>query len=335
MKRREIAVLAVIACILLAFGSVGAAASFPETGITLVIPWSAGGVTDRVGRVFAALWEKELKQSVTVLNKGGASGAIGTDYVNTKPADGYTVLMSAETPGTFQVMNLSKLSFDDFEPIMMMVQDTKILVVPAKSPYNTVEDLIKAIKAAPGKVKMSYSGPGASGHIQGLLLKKAGLDISMTPFGGGSESLLATISGQVDFTFANTVTIVDYVKTGQLKALATFAPATSPLFPKATPLAEALPSIKPYMTIGFPNSLWVRKGTPASIKKVLLDTARAATKTTDWLDFTNSNDYVRMHDLTADEMIAYWKNWTSQVSWLLYEAGATAVSPEAFKIAKP
>ncbi|MEA4884119.1 MAG: tripartite tricarboxylate transporter substrate binding protein [Clostridia bacterium] len=311
------------------------AADFPKSGITLVVPWSAGGITDRVARVFAPLWARELKQSVTILNQPGASGAIGTDSAYGRAADGYNVILSAETPGIFQTMGLSKLSFEDFDPIMMMVKDTKVLVVPAKSSYHTIDDLIRDVKARPGKVRMSYSGPGASGHIQGLLLKKAGMDISMTPFGGGSESLLATIGGQVDFTFANTITVVDYVKSGQLRALAVHSDEPAPLFPDAPPITKALPSLKPYIHIYFPSYLLVKKGTPAQVKKILTDTALAASRSKEWIEFTDSNDYTRLHSKTQEQIAAYCKDWTSQVSWLLYDAGAAKYSPADFQIPRP
>ncbi|WP_289058257.1 tripartite tricarboxylate transporter substrate-binding protein, partial [uncultured Mesotoga sp.] len=124
-------------------------ASYPNRSVTLVIPWAAGGITDRVGRAFAPYLEKYLGVPVVVLNQPGASGAIGTDFAYSKPADGYTLLLSAETPGVFRVMGTGKLGFDNFEGIMMLVEDTKVVVVPGNSPYQTMDELVTAIKENP------------------------------------------------------------------------------------------------------------------------------------------------------------------------------------------
>ena len=109
------------------------ASTFPDQKISLVVPWAVGGITDRVARVFAPLLEKNLGQSVTIVNKEGASGAIGTEYVYEQAEDGYTLLFSAETPANFKILETSKLSFEDFDALKMLVNDTKVIVVPKGS----------------------------------------------------------------------------------------------------------------------------------------------------------------------------------------------------------
>lgn len=308
-------------------------AAFPTRAVTLVIPWAAGGITDRVGRAFAPYFEQHLGVPVIVLNQAGASGAIGTDFAFSKPADGYTVLLSAETPGVFRVMDSSKLSFNDFEGLMMMVEDTKVVVVPGNSPYKTMDELVAAIKANPGKIKMSYSGPGASGHIQGLLLEEVGLKVSMTPFGGGSPAMLATISGQVDFTFGNIGTVLDYLKTGDLRALAVYTKdERSAAIPDVPPIVDAIPEMSRYLPLTFPNCLLVKKGTPPEVQQILLTAAEKAVAEAGWIEFTESSFYNRMHDVKGQEVIDYWNRWTSIVTWLLYDAGVAPKSPASFGI---
>ena len=308
-------------------------ASYPTRAVTLVIPWAAGGITDRVGRALAPYLEKQLGVSVIVLNQAGASGAIGTDFVYSKPADGYTLLLSAETPGVFRVMGTGKLGFDNFEGIIMNVEDMKVVVVPGNSQFQTMDELVAAIKENPGKIKMSYSGPGASGHIQGLLLKEVGLDVSMTPFGGGSPSMLATISGQVDFTFGNIGTVLDYLKTGDLRALAVYTKGErSPAIPDVPPIADAIPEMARYLPLTFPNCILVKEGTPPEIKQVILEAAQKAVQDPGWIEFTEASFYNRMHDVQGDDVIDYWNRWTSIVTWLLYDAGVAPNSPADFGI---
>lgn len=305
---------------------------FPTKKINLVIPWSAGGITDRVGRVFAQEFEKSLGQPVTIVNKEGASGAIGTEFVNEQPSDGYTVLFSAETPGVFQVMGTSDLSFDDFDPLKMVIQDTKVIVVPKDSKYNTFKDLVEDIKANPGKVKMSYSAPGASGHLQGLLFQDIGLDISMTPYGGGSPSMIATISGEVDFTFGNYGTVKDYLEVGDLKALAIFSNESFEPLENVPPMTDELPEAEKYLPLYFPNSILVKKGTPEDVKDVLLEAANKAFESPEWKEFVEEQSYTPLDHFTPEEIDEYWDKYTSITSYLLYDSGAVENNPADFGI---
>lgn len=305
---------------------------FPNKKINLIVPWSAGGITDRVARVFAKLFEKNLGQSVTVINKEGASGAIGTEFANEQASDGYTVLFSAETPGVFQVMGTSDLSFDDFDALKMVIQDTKVIVVAKDSKYNTFKDLVDDIKANPGKVKMSYSGPGASGHLQGLLFKDIGLDISMTPYGGGNPSMIATISGEVDFTFGNYGTIKDYLEVGDLKALAIFTNEKFEPLADVPPMTDELPETEKYLPLYFPNVILVKKGTPEDVKEILLEAATKAFEDPEWKEFVENQSYTPLDHLTPKEIDEYWKKYTSITSYLLYDSGAVENNPQDFGI---
>lgn len=305
---------------------------FPTDKVNLIVPWSAGGITDRVARVFAPLFEKNLGQPVTVVNKEGASGAIGTDFANTQAADGYNVLFSAETPGVFQVMGTSDLSFADFDALKMVIQDTKVIVVPKDSPYKTFEELVNDIKANPGKVKMSYSGPGASGHLQGLLFKEVGLDISMTPYGGGSPAMTATISGEVDFTFGNYGTVKDYLEVGDLRALAIFGDEEYDALKGVPPMVEQLPETEKYLPLYFPNTLLVKKGTPENVKEILIEAATKAFEEPEWDKFVKEQSYTALDHLSPEEIDEYWERFTSITSYLLYDAGVAQNNPEDFGI---
>ena len=307
------------------------AVDYPNKAIDLIVPWSSGGITDTTARAFAPHFEKSLEQSITIVNRPGASGAVGTEAAYSKKADGYTVLLSAETPATFQVMGMSELSFEDFEPIMMLVAAERVLVVPEDSPYKNINQLIADIKDNPGDIKMSYSGPGASGHILGLLLEKANLKLRKIPAGGGHEAMIETISGRVDFTLANLSTVLDYIKKGDLRVLAVLDEKPSDKV-DAPPLTKALPELKPYLPLDFPNCLLVKKGTPEERIEVLKKAAKKAASAKGWIEFTSNNHYKRMDQLTGKEVTNYWKDWKSLVNWMLYEAGATEYSPEKFNI---
>lgn len=307
-------------------------AAYPEKEVTVIVPWGAGGITDTVARTFTTAFEEALGQSVTVVNMSGASGAIGTESAYAEEADGYTILFSAETPGVFNVMGTSQLNFSDFDPIMMMVQDTKVVVVPADSPYETFEQLVEAMKTNPGQVKLSYSSPGASGHIQGLTLNLADIDVNMTPYGGGSDAMIACISGEVDFTFGNYGTVKDYLESGELRALASFTDTQVEFLEGVPPMTDALPELKSIFPLYFPNCIMVKQGTPDEIKSVIRTAAEEAIQMEVWTEFVANRNYQTLHDLSHDEIVAYWDKYTSITSWLLDDAGATVNSPEDYGI---
>lgn len=324
--------ISILACTSIEDGEEKLEEEFPNKDINLIVPWSVGGITDRVARVFAPILEKHLGQSVVIVNKEGASGAIGTEYAYDQPSDGHTVLFSAETPALFRLMDISDLGFDDFDYLKMLIQDLKVIVVPEDSKYENFKGLLEDIKAKPGKIKMSYSGPGASGHIQGLLLQELGLDIGMTPYGGGNPAMLATISGEVDFTFGNYGTIKDYLEAGDLRALAVFTDEETDRLKDIPLITEELPEIKEYLPLYFPNLLLVKKDTPEEVKDILMEAIEKTVDDPEWKEFIEDQSYTRLDDLSIDEIDEYWDKYTSITSWLLYDGDAIDKSPEEFEI---
>jgi tripartite-type tricarboxylate transporter receptor subunit TctC len=325
---------AVALCVLAMTGAAWAAdANYPSKAITLVLGWGAGGVTDVAARVFAPLLEKNIGAPIVVLNRPGASGAIGTDYANNQPADGYTILFSAETPATFQVMETSKLSFHDFIPLFLVSHSEKFIVVAGDSPYQTMQDLVEAAQKNPGKVRFSYTGPGASGHIQGILMQNAGnLTLSMTPFGSGSESFMAVLGGQVDFTSPNIGTVKDYITTGQMRALAVFDKKRSQYLPDVPAITEALPDLEPFLPLDYPNCVLLKKGAPDEVVNKVMEAGLKALADPDWKKFLESTWYTAYDDVQGEDVLKYWDRWGSIVNWILFDAGVAKKDPAEFGI---
>lgn len=305
---------------------------YPTKQITMVIPWAAGGGTDITGRVFAAALERQLGQKVIVVNKPGASGATGTEYVASQAADGYTLLFSADTIATLQCMGVSTLSVDDFMPLMMVSDDPKILTVAGNSKYETMSDLVEDAKARPGKLNMAYSAPGASGHIQGLLMKKAGLVFNMTPLGGGTAQMLSVISGQSDVTNPSGSTVTDYLKTGELRNLAVFSDSEIKGYEGVEPITATVPELKDYMPITFPVSIHVKAGTDTQVYDALLKACQEAAKDQEWKKFVEDGKLNDLTDIQGQDAAAYIKRLTSISSWLLYDEGVATKNPADFNI---
>lgn len=310
---------------------------YPTKPITMIIPYGAGGGTDTYGRMLAAQLEKKLGVPVTVTNQGGASGSIGTKFVHDAAADGYTLLFSAETIGTYRAMGTSDLSYDNFIPISLAVNDPKLVVVSKNSKYNTLEELLADIKANPGKITMSHSGPGGSGHNQGLILKELGYEPAMTPFDSGNNALLGVLGDQVAFTNPNLSTTTGYITSGDVKVLAVFSNERLEAYPDIPAFTEIVPEAEKYLSIPLtPLSLLVKEGAPDEIVKILRKATSEAFQESEWTKFVESNSADKLYEKYTDEesMKQFFNDWESMICWLQYENGVAKNSPEKFGIPK-
>ncbi len=318
-------------------GDLVATADYPTKPLTMIIPYGAGGTTDTWGRKLAVLLEKYLGQSITVTNQGGASGSIGSQFVKDQPSDGYTLLVCAETMGTYRTMNICDLGYDDFTVISPLVGDPKVLVVGKDSKYNTLEELLEDIKANPGKITMSHSGPGGSGHNQGLVLKELGYEVAMTSFDSGNDALLGVIGGQVDFTNPNISTLGGYIESGDVKALAVFSSERMEAYPDIPAFTETAPEAESYLNIPYTLlSFVVNKDTPQEVVDVLKAATEKVFADPEWTEFVKANAADPVFEKYTDDasIQEFYDNWKSIICWLQYENGVAEKSPEEFGIKK-
>ena len=334
MKKRIVLMLACLLCLF----CVIAQADYPQRPITMIIPYGAGGTTDVYGRTLAALLEKELGQSITCVNQSGASGAIGAQFVKDSDSDGYTVLVCSEAMGTYRTMGVSELGYDDFTVISPLVGDPKIIVVGKNSPYNTMDELLAAIREKPGKVTMSHSGPGGSGHNQGLVLGEFGYEVAMISFGSGNEALLGVIGNQVDFTNPNISTLSGYIASGEVKPLAVFSSTRLEAYPDIPAFTEFVPEAEQYLNVPYTVlTFCVNNDTPAEVVAKLKDATAKVTAGEEWQEFVTRNAADKIFEMyrTEEEIRGFYDHWQSVVCWMQYDAGVAPISPQEYGIARP
>ncbi len=318
-------------------GDLVATADYPTKPLTMIIPYGVGGTTDTWGRKLAVLLEKYLGQSITVTNQGGASGSIGSQFVKEQPSDGYTLLVCAETMGTYRTMNICDLGYDDFTVISPLVGDPKVLVVGKDSKYNTLEELLEDIKANPGKITMSHSGPGGSGHNQGLVLGELGYDVAMTSFDSGNDALIGVIGGQVDFTNPNISTLGGYIESGDVKPLAVFSSERMEAYPDIPAFTETVPESEKYLNIPYTLlSFVVNNDTPQEVVDVLKAASEKVFADPEWTEFVKANAADPVFEKYTDDtsIQEFYDNWKSVICWLQYENGVAEKNPEEFGIKK-
>jgi tripartite-type tricarboxylate transporter receptor subunit TctC len=309
---------------------------YPVKNINGIIAWGAGGGTDTVSRLMAPVAEKVLGKSIILSNKTGATGSVATQYVYDQPADGYTLLFNAENPQLYQVLGISELSYDDFEPIIISVRGETVVVVHKDSPYNTLDELLEDAKKNPGKITMGISGVGGQPYMTSLILKKgAGVEFNQVTFDGDGPLIAALMGKQVDVTGLAIAAGTQYVKNGDFKALAVVSNERNPALPDVPALGEIKPEFRDMLKApGFFYGVHVKKGTPEHVINKLREAFMEAFKDEKFQDYAKKNGMILM-GITGDEAKEYMKEWQSIMSWLIYEAGDAKESPEKFGIPKP
>lgn len=312
------------------------AADYPDRPINGVIAWGAGGGTDTVSRLVTPIAEKILGKSVILANKTGATGAIAAQAVSTAPADGYTLMFHAENPQLYQVLGLSPLSYDDFEPVMLFVQGSTVIVVPKDSPYKTYDDLMKAAKAAPGKLSVGISGVGGQPWVTSTLLKKVeGVTFNPVAFDGDGPLVTALLGKQLDVSGLAVGAAAQYIKNGDLRALAIMKNSPNSSLPEIPYITKLNPAFNDVMKAsGFFYGVFVKKGTPQPIIDKLSTAYKFALNDTKFVNYAKLNG-LDVIGMTGKDAKAFMNTWRSQMSWLIFDAGAGKTSPEKFGIPKP
>jgi tripartite-type tricarboxylate transporter receptor subunit TctC len=242
-----------------------AAQGYPTRTVRVIVPFSAGGGADVVGRTLAQRLTESLGQQVIVDNRPGAAGNIGTEAVARAAPDGYTLLVAGPNH-TSNVHLFSKLPFDpvkDFEPVSLLTSAQYILLVHPSLPARSVKELIALARARPGQINYGSAGNGAANHLGMELIKMmAKIDMQHVPYKGGAPMQVDLLGGQISVAYDNILTTVPHIHSGRLRALAVSGARRTPLLPQVPTIAEAaLPGYDVTVWVGF----LAPAGTPATI----------------------------------------------------------------------
>ncbi|MDB5848846.1 MAG: transporter substrate-binding protein [Rhodoferax sp.] len=262
---------ALAALLALGAGAVHAQADFPNHPIELVVPFQPGGGTDALARSFADATRKHMPQSMIIVNKPGASGAIGwQDVINAKP-DGYRLAVVTVELTTLPHMGIGKFTYDDLQPIARLNADQAAITVRAEAPWNTIEEYLAAAKKEPGKISVGNAGNGSIWHLAATALEdKTGAKFNHVPFQGAGPAVLALLGGHIDAVAVSPAEVTTYVAAGKLKMLAVMADQRVKGFEKVPTLKERNIDL----TIGTWRGIAAPKNTPpdvvAYLKKLTL-----------------------------------------------------------------
>ncbi len=261
-----------------------AQSTWPTKAVRIVVPFAAGGTTDILARALAPELQRVFGQPFVVDNKPGAGGNNGAAEVAKSPGDGYTLLMGTVGTHAINPSLYPKMPYDavkDFVPITLVAGVPNVLVInPAsaqKYNVNSVLDLIKALKANPGRLNMASSGNGTSIHLAGELFKSMTRTFMLhLPYRGSGPALIDLMAGNVDLMFDNLPSAMPHIRSGRLKALAVTSAARSGALPEVPTVEEVGgPLLK-----GYEASSWFGLLAPAgtaadTASRVQQETAKA------------------------------------------------------------
>ena len=261
-------VISTISLLLLLLSSWGAKAdTYPSRPVRIIIPFSAGGVSDLVARIVFNKFAEQLKQQTIIDNRPGGAGNIATEAVLRSPSDGYTLYIS--DPSGFLSANVTlfpKTPFDsskDLTPVVLIGTTRAVVVVSSKLPVQTINDLVAMAKAKPGELRYGSTGIGSPGHLNGELFKRlAGVDITHIPYRLIPQGTADLISGEISLWFGPIPTFLSFIRGGQMRALAVSGDTRSQDLPD-------VPTVKETSLGDFDAStmyaLYVPTGTPREV----------------------------------------------------------------------
>jgi len=238
----------------------GAAETYPQRAIRLIVPYPPGGAGDIIGRILAARLGEAVRQQVVADNRPGGGQVIATQLTARANPDGYTLLLASTThainPGL-----LKKLPYDsirDFSAITLVADSPLLFLAHPALEVASIQDLVAAAKSRPGRINYASSGPGTGGHLSVELLKRmTGIDLVHIPYKGAGPALVDLVSGQVQVMCTSPLPSLPHVRAGRLKGLAMTGRARSSAAPEIPTVAESgVP--------GYESTLWYALLAPAA-----------------------------------------------------------------------
>ena len=239
------------------------AAAWPDRPVKFVVPFSAGGTTDILGRLVAQKLSEEYGQQFIIENKTGAGGNIAADFVAKSEPDGYTFIVG--TPGTHAInkyvqKNMPYDPIKDIQPVTIIARVPNLFSVTPEVPAKSVAEFLALAKASPGKYLYGTPGLGSTAHLSTELLKSmTGIDIVHVPYKGSAPALTDLVAGRVHLMIDNLPAVLPFAEAGSVRPIAISTAERWPLLPNSPPIAETVK--------GYDAASWFTVAAPAKVPK--------------------------------------------------------------------
>lgn len=276
----------------LAAGTAFGAGAYPSKPITLIVPWSAGGGSDAVGRQLAIGLQQELGQPVNVVNKTGGAGVVGHMAIKMAKPDGYTLGLGTAEIATYRHIGTANIAYSDFTPIALLNVDYAAFTVNADSPWKTLEQALTDIKAKPNTYIVSGSAPGAAYHLSFAgFMDQQGINpqsINFVPSEGAAPGLQELAANGVNIVFSSLPETEAMRHSGRVRTLAVLADERFSAFPD-------IPAAKEITGKDWTQGSWRGfvgpKGLPDDVSKRLADAAQKVYNSEAFKTFMSSRGF--------------------------------------------
>lgn len=248
------------------------AETYPDRPVTVVVPFTPGASTDAVARLTQDILARGLGQPIVIENRPGAGGTQGSAVVASARPDGYTLLITVNSPLTTNMFVQKTYPFDPksaFAPISLAADSVLVLAVNAKLPVTTVRELVEYVKRNPGKVSYGSAGVGSSHQIAGEMINQAaGIDMAHVPYRGSAPAIQDLVAGSIQVSFGTTPAVLPHAQEGTIRILALAEARRHPDLPDIPTIAETYP--------GIVTNTWVGFLAPAGTPRAIIDRLNAA-----------------------------------------------------------
>ncbi|MEM9708569.1 MAG: tripartite tricarboxylate transporter substrate binding protein [Pseudomonadota bacterium] len=317
-------------------GGASLAQDYPFRDITTVVVWGAGGGTDSINRMIMSEMEAHLPVGISVTNvTGGVAGSNGMVHVMNQADDGYTLVGLSESNVTAAVQGGWDERFDFWFPFIVG-GSPDLISVPAASPHQSLEDLIAAAEADPGKVPAAASGAGSIHHLNLLALENGtGATFNFIPYSGSAPSQEAALAGEVEAVVTSLAEQAALIEGGELRPLAMLVPDASEIAGKSVPSAfDLYDGLDQYLPLSQSIGFALHASAPEDAKAALVGAFEKAMAGDTVKTWAEENNYV-LSGLSGDAATKVFSTLEETFAWTLFDLGATEVDPTTLGIERP
>lgn len=328
MQRRSL-LLGTGACLLAAPAVLRAQGAWPRGPITMVVPFAAGGITDRAARHIAAQLQRELGVPIGVVNISGAGGAVGKQHVYDQPADGNTILMQTDAIRTYPAMGQSDRTWQDFDSIGIFVIATTYMVVRPDSPLQNATDFIRTLREQEGRFSVGTSGPGTMGYVAMTgVISRENVRYNEVSFAGHAPAQTGVLRGDVTITATDAAAARELIIGRRLRPLFHFdsKPTTIAGYGEIPGISPEIRSMDDLLPLGGWFGPVMKRGTPAPVMERLTQAYSRVLEHPSSARFAEDTGLL-LSRMMRDEANEFAERETRRISYLLHDTGRSLRDP--------
>ena len=285
--------------------------------------WGEGGGTDSLMRPLATLAQDKLGKSIVVQNMTGGTGSIATQYVYDQDADGYNLLMGAENPSLYDALDILDLTYDNFDCVLLIGDETVGVAVGKNSPYTSLKEICDAANSGKELTLATTGTGGLPWEVSALITSITGASFTQVQYDSDASARVAVLGGECDFTICKVQSCLEEYKSGDLKLLCMLATDTVAQMPDVPLITEEYPEFAEYLPWGPFYGVFVKEGTDPAVVETLSNAFTEAFNDASYQEVLK-NYNINPMGYTGDEAKAYLANWRENTVNALTKAGAVS-----------